>query len=112
METMSGDADCEGRAETIRCKTASGSIDLVSAFREAELQSVSGDVDVEVEDGRPKLIRVKTVSGDIDVPLPEGLGADARVKTVSGSITNRAAGEAPYRVEIQASTVSGDIDIA
>ena len=111
METMSGDISWEGSAGELFCKTASGDVDTVGDFRTAELHSVSGDVDVEVRGGETRRILVKSVSGNVDVTLPEGVGADARTKSVSGSVSNRAARSAARMVDVEASTVSGDIDI-
>ncbi|RIQ35942.1 DUF4097 family beta strand repeat-containing protein [Jiangella rhizosphaerae] len=100
VSTGSGDVyvtECAGAS----VRTGSGSIRLGTAAGGVDLESGSGDIEVEqpVRDGR-----ISAASGDVRVATVEGR---VEVKTASGDITAHRALEG----ELRARTASGDVSV-
>jgi len=82
-------------------KTVSGDVEMFNIGAAARAETVSGDIRLEKIDGP---VRVNAVSGDLEL---DGINGDAELKTVSGEIeVNRIEGS------VDAETVSGGIDLA
>ncbi len=82
-------------------KTVSGDVEMFNIGAGARAETVSGDIRLEKIDGP---VRVNAVSGDLEL---DGINGDAELKTVSGEIeVNRIEGS------VDSETVSGGIDLA
>lgn len=145
-ETVSGDIHFRGRADRMAVETVSGDIDLEGAEGEARVGTVSGDVrfagsqlerarfesvsgelelDVDLVDGGR--LEAENMSGDVELRLPAGQKAEFSAQTFSGrirsdvgTVTERSNGggsSLSHRVEDSATTIeiesfSGDITIS
>lgn len=103
FSTVSGDLNFSGNAESINAKTTSGDLNITSAnVADVTANSISGDVEVELEGVGGYLAHVKTTCGDINLNYQsESLDIIRGGSYVMGS------GE----VKVNATTVSGDISI-
>lgn len=113
VSSISGDVRLKALSpERVSVHTTSGDCHVVPQSIFCELQSVSGDVRVQVTDARLKTLKLHSVSGDLRAELPPELGAILRTSTRSGSLRNThpLQGSAGC-VDLDASTVSGDIVI-
>ena len=131
ISTMSGDIDVKGNAHTIVLSSMSGDVNARGVYRTAEMKSTSGDVEM---NGEADQIHANTVSGDVtadllnttvariegrstsgDVEIELAPGTDSvhtAMSTVSGSVSCRIPDSgAGARLQIQATSVSGDIRI-
>ena len=90
-----GDAEIEGEAEQIR------------------VNSVSGDVEVNLGNTTVHSIQARSTSGDVDISLAAGTDSvHAAMSTVSGTAScDFPDGGHSARLQIQASSVSGDVTI-
>ncbi len=113
VRTTSGDAECDGlRANAAAFAAVSGDLELKDLAVETALTCETTSGDVEVKRAAAAEMRLSTTSGDIKVVLPKGAaGVAVRAVSRSGDV------EAPFgdvpgaRCTIQASSVSGDIEI-
>jgi DUF4097 and DUF4098 domain-containing protein YvlB len=116
--THSGPVRLEGRLGIVRVTTMSGTVELQDA-EEADVRTMSGNIDVGVCRGRCRLNaisgKVSVVQADVatastvsgSIKLDRVLG-DARARSVSGSIDMGASGDSAIAVK----TVSGKVRIA
>jgi hypothetical protein len=85
--TVSGDLESRHLAGDLEFTTISGELNVVQGSTgRLRAQTVSGDLnlDLDVVDGGT--LDVKTVSGDLTLRLPRGVGLDVDVTTTSGSL--------------------------
>ena len=131
ISAMSGEVEFKGNADSILLSSMSGEVEARGVYREAELKSTSGDVELdgeaeqvrmtsvsgdvtaEIHNTTVRSIQVRSTSGDVDVDLAGGTeSVHTSISTVSGSahcsVPDSGAGA---RLQIQASSVSGDVTI-
>ena len=141
IETTSGDLDVDGiQAETLelhsisgdvsirnvvsddfRTSSTSGDVEVSGVLRSSFISSVSGDIDVVIEEDLEHS-EISTTSGDVDVEISDNEDICIYVKTMSGDIRNRTGlvstkeskhsariGEGENQIDIK--TLSGDVVI-
>jgi DUF4097 and DUF4098 domain-containing protein YvlB len=96
IETLSGDVRLEGEAERAKIETVSGDISLAHHVAELRVKSTSGDV--VLREGLPRRVEIQTVSGEIDLEGTLAPDAIFEIRTVSGDIRIRPKGDAGYRL--------------
>lgn len=101
---VSLDIEVAGVRGTQRLSTVSGDVASRAFEADVDIESVSGDIDVQGDGGSART-HVNTVSGDIDVA---GLAGEIEITTVSGDLS--VSGGRWSR--IAANTTSGDFDFA
>lgn len=104
LSTTSGDVDIEGtKAEKIHVNTGSGDIKALTSGNDiqADLNSVSGDIRLDMEQSKGMEATVNTVSGDI------GIKWQGRRQEVGRGCYRFGEGSS----KVKANTVSGDIEI-
>jgi DUF4097 and DUF4098 domain-containing protein YvlB len=117
IKTVSGDVRIEAVHGELHFTTVSG--DLVAQWvgRSVEGKSVSGDVRIAAT--REGTVMVQSVSGDIEVGVQQGTNLDVDAGSVSGDLTSEvplgsdpdsAGGEGPTLV-VRGKTVSGDFRV-
>ena len=106
VDLVSADGKISGvEGKSLAVNAVSGDVNLASGAAEVDVQSVSGDVLLEVAHANAnRRVHLQTVSGNIDA---KGPGARIKLETVSGQIHLTTA----QAQEIEASAVSGDIEI-
>ncbi|MEC9356466.1 MAG: DUF4097 family beta strand repeat-containing protein [Pseudomonadota bacterium] len=89
LESVSGDVTVTGAADDFQAETVSGDIELVGGpFREVDAQSVSGDVDLDIELSPGAEVDVETLSGEVRLSLPSGTDASVAMHSFSGSLVS------------------------
>jgi len=86
IEGVSG--DIKGnlmQADELNAETVSGSVDLEGSFRKADLEAVSGNLELGC-DSVIEEVNAETVSGDITLYIPEKKGFSAELDSVSGDL--------------------------
>jgi len=132
LSAMSGEVEFEGNADTATLSSMSGDVEACGLYRNAELRStsgdvelngeaeqirmnsVSGDVTVNLRGDAARSIQVRSTSGDVDISLAVGTdgGVHTSMSTVSGSASCDVPDAGPgAKLQIQASSVSGDINV-
>lgn len=132
LSAMSGEVEFEGNADTATLSSMSGDVEACGLYRNAELRStsgdvelngeaeqirmnsVSGDVTVNLRGDAARSIQVRSTSGDVDISLAVGTdgGVHTSMSTVSGSESCDVPDAGPgAKLQIQASSVSGDINV-
>ena len=108
--TASGDADIStARARTLELMTTSGDITFQGEADRTEFKTVSGDVSLELS-GPLSSVSGSAVSGDTDIILTDRQPADIQASSVSGDIDTFAQeGICPARIHLK--SVSGDITV-
>lgn len=123
--TVSGEIDVRNQRGPLTGQSVSGSLTVHAAeLGDLRATSVSGSLSVDLEQA-PATLFAKSVSGDVVVRIPHGSGYELSAKSVSGRVTAgheevarrpgkvegvlRGTGEG--RVEITATTVSGDVTV-
>ena len=105
VETVSADIQMQGNApRELSLESVSGDVVAVGAPRRASIETVSGDLRLSLNSDE---IEVGTVSGDLS--LQGRLGGEISLETVSGNMRLDNRGERVRKLD--ASTVSGDIDL-
>jgi len=102
--TMSGDISLEGGKGKIELESVSGDVDIVDAKGKINLSSVSGDVSAKVESNH---FEAQSISGSIEASL--GMAEHVELGSVSGDI--ELVFELAKNGELEAETISGDIDV-
>ncbi len=102
--TVNGDIDVASDLSTLRLQTVSGDLVLELAADRASLQSVSGDIELS---GACRQLEVGTVSGDIDIE--GGPWGEIDASSVSGDVEISA--ELAPDAEIEISTQSGTVTL-
>jgi len=86
-ESVSGDVEARGLAGGIGLKSVSGGLTLVDgAPDKVRVDSVSGDVALDVQSAGRLDVTVNTVSGDITVRVPDGVGMTVDLVSTSGEL--------------------------
>ena len=102
--TMSGDISLDGGNGKVQVESVSGDVDITGAKGKISLSSVSGDVSAKVDSHH---FEAQSVSGRIDASI--GMSEHVELASVSGDID--LIFELAKSGELEAETVSGDIDV-
>lgn len=105
IESVSGDVTFHGRAPRAAVETVSGEIELRGLEGEIRISTVSGDV--ELRGAKVDRGRFETVSGDLDMELDVTDGGRLNVQSMSGDVL--LALPAAQQAEFSAQTFSGNI---
>jgi DUF4097 and DUF4098 domain-containing protein YvlB len=114
VSTGSGDTEVGTARGPLAVKSGSGDLTLRDAHDDVSFSTGSGDLQIgTAHRGR---LTAKGASGDIRVGVPEGLPVWTDISTLSGVIRSDLVGagepaDGADRLEIRATTVSGDIDL-
>jgi len=142
IETVTGDLRVKAGSGEVRVgrvsrstviSTGSGSVELGSVEEGAVLKSGSGDIrirdahtdlsamtgsgDVYVAQIRRGALKAKAASGDINVGVPAGIPVWTDISCITGNVRSTLQGaghpaDGQDHIEIRATTVSGDINLA
>ncbi|WP_336627122.1 MULTISPECIES: DUF4097 family beta strand repeat-containing protein [unclassified Microbacterium] len=85
VNAVSGDVQIRGLDGTLNANSVSGEIAATGMIRRAGADTVSGDVLVD-SSGRVDAVNINTVSGETTVRLDEGLPANYVLRSVSGRV--------------------------
>jgi hypothetical protein len=123
--TVSGDLSASGVRGSLSADTVSGDLSLDGGrFTTLKLQSVSGDLNLQLDLDDGGTLNAETLSGDIELRLPKTPDAKLTMKTFSGELRNGFAGNGDEEVhtltttlgsgkgEIDLHSFSGDIDVS
>ena len=90
LNSVSGGLEVEGSPREVELNTVSGEIKMEdgASLENANLNSVSGSIDANLDFRSGGSFEFNTVSGTITLALPANVGADFEVSTFSGSITS------------------------
>ncbi|MFJ9748064.1 DUF4097 family beta strand repeat-containing protein [Streptomyces chartreusis] len=102
FRSVSGDLDADGVRE-LRANTTSGDIHASRVTEQITAQSVSGDIDIDLYDGRNATLG--TTSGDIEVQATNGASGHVSAHSVSGDVRLSGA----RHLSVSANTVSGRV---
>ena len=102
FRSISGDLDADGARE-LRANTTSGDIRAGRVTEQITAQSVSGDIEVGLYDGRGATLG--TTSGDITVQATNGAAGHVSANSVSGDVRLSGA----RHLNVSANTVSGRV---
>lgn len=116
FDSVSGDLETDFlTADSAELTTVSGKIDLDGSFRQVTGGSTSGEVDLTLRKC-PDRIELNTVSGNVDLELPRNAGFTLDYSTVSGDLesdfpltTDGTCGDGSGSITIN--TTSGDLKI-
>lgn len=87
LSSVSGDVHARGIRGELRIESVSGEITVEARdLATLEAETVSGDVNVDIEPAREADISVETLSGEVTVMLPSEPQGEIRVETFSGEI--------------------------
>jgi DUF4097 and DUF4098 domain-containing protein YvlB len=133
VKAGSGEVSIGRVAGTSVISTGSGHVELGSVERDAVLKSGSGDIrvrdahtdlsamtgsgDVYVASIRRGALKAKAASGDINVGVPAGIPVWTDISCLTGSVRSNLQGagqpaDGQDHIEIRATTVSGDVNLA
>ncbi|MGH8441726.1 MAG: DUF4097 family beta strand repeat-containing protein, partial [Nevskiaceae bacterium] len=89
LNSVSGDVRARGIRGELRVESVSGDITIEGReLASLEAETVSGDVNLDVEPTREANISVETLSGEVTVTLPSEPQGEIRVETFSGEISS------------------------
>ncbi|WP_028279160.1 DUF4097 family beta strand repeat-containing protein [Arthrobacter sp. H5] len=121
--TVSGEAIVRHHSGRLVAKSVSGEITAPGYLESIRTNSVSGDTTLDLL-GTPRDLALKTVSGNVSIRLSSEIGIEVSSKSVSGTLTvndqrlsgrgkntHSEPGTTSKRMNIHASSVSGDIAI-
>lgn len=99
LNSVSGGIEALGSFVDLEAASVSGAVvaRVDGALRKAELESVSGAVDVAATPGPDARISAKSVSGSVVVRLPASASARVDLSTFSGSLKNSLTQDRPAR---------------
>ena len=121
--TVTGEIECHALDGDFKGNSISGALTVqASRLRQIRLNTVSGDITLDLTDGRAQ-IQSNSVSGDVTVRVPRGGGYDVAAHTASGHVVidgRSMNGDAPYQrggemsdgdkaLVIKANSVSGNV---
>lgn len=121
--TVTGEIECQALDGDFKGNSISGALTVqASRLRQIRLNTVSGDITLDLTDGRAQ-IQSNSVSGDVTVRIPRGGGYDVAAHTASGHVVidgQSMNGDAPFQrggqlsdgdkaLVIKANSVSGDV---
>lgn len=111
LGTTSGAIKGQGLScEALKVDTVSGSARLEGTFAKAEVDSTSGDVDLD-NSLVPEHLDIETVSGRVQLSLPASSEISVSFDSVSGDLKNEFATNSGGRAQVEVETVSGDCHI-
>lgn len=105
IKSVSGEVTLDGTADHLSITTVSGDIRARQAVHDATAQSVSGDI--RLGGGPLEEVQMESVSGDLNLDATLAADADANLHSTSGDIEVNLGGTA--QATISANTFSGDI---
>ena len=121
--TVTGEIECQALDGDFKGNSISGALTVqASRMRQIRLNTVSGDITLDLTDGRAQ-IQSNSVSGDVTVRIPRGGGYDVAAHTASGHVVidgQSMNGDTPYQrggqlsdgdkaLVIKANSVSGNV---
>jgi len=84
--TVSGEIECQALEGDFKGNSISGAVTVqASRLRRIDLNTVSGDITLDLKDGRAR-IQSNSVSGDVTVRIPRGGGYNVSAHTASGHV--------------------------
>jgi hypothetical protein len=99
-KTVSGEVKVKGGGPDIDASSVSGDLEVGAAtLKDAEFETVSGDIRIDASSAPQGRLEAKAVSGDIELRIPADAGADFDVSTFSGDIRNDLGPEARRKSE-------------
>jgi hypothetical protein len=125
VNAVSGDVQIRALDGALSANSVSGDVAATGAIRKASIDTVSGAMLVD-STGRVHAVNLNTVSGDATVRIDESLPANYVVRSVSGRVTvdgvkRSASGPTNYAdsvgelsgsfVDVRANSVSGDVTV-
>lgn len=116
LTSVSGDIRARRLTGRLIAETVSGSVDVaVTDARTVEAQSVSGDIELELELVHNADVSAQTLSGDAVLRLPRTASFTATMKTFSGDLRVQGFDERPRRGEtrhrLSANGGGADVDL-
>ncbi|MEV8343279.1 DUF4097 family beta strand repeat-containing protein [Streptomyces niveus] len=88
-ETVAGNVEAQAVTGDLRFHSVSGDLTVVDcAGSSVRADSVSGDMVIDLEPGKPTDIKVNTVSGEVAIRLPHPTDATVEANTASGTVSN------------------------
>jgi hypothetical protein len=125
VRTVSGELSAEDISGRLAFNTASGDLTVErSSLASCEVESASGDAEVETSLAREGQYRLKTSSGDLQLRIPSGAGASISLHTESGDVECDLPGNITHAARnrwegtingggarIEMRSVSGDLEI-
>jgi hypothetical protein len=88
-KTVSGEVKVKSGGPDVDASSVSGDLEITAAtLKDAEFETVSGDIRIDASSAPQGRLEAKAVSGDIELRIPAGAGADFDVSTFSGDIRN------------------------
>jgi len=108
IRSVSGEVVVRGHggSGTARVNTVSGNMELIDVGRELELTTVTGDMDVKVDE--LTRARIKTTNGELELRGKLARGARVEVEAINGDLRMHFA--KPVDAEFDIETFNGDID--
>ncbi|NQX12558.1 DUF4097 family beta strand repeat protein [Microbacteriaceae bacterium VKM Ac-2855] len=125
VNAVNGEVSVRNHTGRINAHTVSGDVTASGAITRFACDGVSGNIFVDAE-GAPDQVEVNTVSGDLTLRVDETLGARYKINTVSGTlqidgaVVKRSFGQSYNEtrgaldgvwVDVAANTVSGDVTV-
>lgn len=106
VQTVSGDVTASGEIRRFTCDGVSAHVvaDLHGAPDRMRNSTVSGDLTVRLDAGRPAQYSISTLSGRLQLD-------DAQISGVKGQYTGRYGALAGSFTEVRANSVSGDVSV-
>lgn len=104
-QSVSGDVTLKAPAEETRVESVSGDVEVSGGKGEVRAESVSGSLKVQAREVTK--LDLETVSGDLDVDIEFAKGAEVEVETLSGEVTLAVPGLPDFDVDLE--TFSGSL---
>lgn len=113
VNTMSADVIIDEGVCVNYIKVNSKSGDFASniAFKRAEVNTMSGDIEIEINAKEDIFAELSTKSGDVNLDLKNIRYVNLLGKSMSGTVRNKHENSKGYIANLQVSTMSGDIMI-
>jgi len=116
FQSASGSLSVEGVAGPVEAKSASGDVRIGEVSGDLSVQTVSGDVSLTLSS--PAKTKVNSVSGDVEVEVRRGLLLELDANTISGELSSEIAldgaqgsGATESALQLKVRTVSGDVKV-
>ncbi len=113
VHTMSADITLSDKisCDKLRLKSTSGDLETSATFRNANLSTMSGDIEITAHANEDIVIDASAVSGDICLMLGNISNMVISTRSISGNVRNTYKYSNGFFAEIDLSTTSGDIRI-
>ena len=121
--SVSGDVEIRGVRGEVRGESVSGDVRVQAVeLKRLDLESVSGDLDIDAELARDAEIDVETLSGSVTLALPKAPDGELEMETFSGALRSAWSpgpardakdfrSEGTGRGHVQLNSFSGDIEL-